>query len=79
MKLQELILPIEHYRAREGDSFNISMLKHGLKLRGLDFGPPRPPGRVLTPEEEQEIEAMLQPIFAAEESLGEEMLIAEAD
>jgi 4-hydroxy-tetrahydrodipicolinate synthase len=26
MQLQELILPIEHYRAREGDSFNISML-----------------------------------------------------
>jgi len=76
MKLQELILPIEHYRARAGDSFNISMLKHGLKLTGLDFGPPRPPGRVLTSEEEQEIEAILEPIFAAEKKLGEEMLIA---
>ena len=77
MRLQELILPIEHYRAREGDSFNITMLKHGLKLTGLDFGPPRPPGRILTREEESEIEELLQPIFAAEKKLGEEMLIAE--
>lgn len=76
MQLQELILPIEHYRARERDSFNISMLKHGLKLRGLDFGPPRPPGRVLTSTEEREIEETLKPIFDAEDSLGEEMLIA---
>ena len=76
MKLQEMILPIEHYRAREGDSFNITMLKHGLKLTGLDFGPPRPPGRILTAEEEQEIEELLEPIFEAENKLGEEMLIA---
>jgi len=76
MKLQEFILPIEHYRAREGDSFNISMLKHGLRLTGLDFGPPRPPGRVLTSQEESEIEELLQPIFEAEKKLGEEMQIA---
>lgn len=76
MRLQELILPIENFRARGGDSFNISMLKHGLKLKGLDFGPPRPPGRVLTAEEEGEIEAMLQPIFAAEAKLAEEMQTA---
>ena len=76
MQLQELILPIEHYRARKGDSYNISMLKHGLKLTGLDFGPPRPPGRILTAEEEKEIEEMLEPILEAEQKLGEEMLIA---
>lgn len=76
MKLQEMILPIEHYRAREGDSFNITMLKHGLKLTGLDFGPPRPPGRILTAEEEQEIEELLAPVFEAEKKLGEEMLTA---
>lgn len=76
MRLQELILPIEHYRARAGDSFNINMLKHGLKLQGLDFGPPRPPGRVLTSAEEKEIEEMLEPIFEAEDSLGKEILIA---
>lgn len=76
MRIQELILPIENFRARDADSFNISMLKHGLKLLGLDFGPPRPPGRVLTSSEEQEIEAMLAPICSAEKSLSEEMHIA---
>ncbi|MDB4637928.1 MAG: dihydrodipicolinate synthase family protein [Planctomycetaceae bacterium] len=76
MKFQELILPIEHYRARAGDSYNITMLKHGLKLTGLDFGPPRSPGRILTAAEETEIEELLEPIFAAEKKLGEEMLIA---
>lgn len=76
MRLQELILPIENFRARDGDSFNISMLKHGLKLKGLDFGPPRPPGRTLTSQEEREIAEMLEPIFEAETRLSSEMLIA---
>lgn len=76
MRIQELILPIENFRARDGDSFNISMLKHGLKLLGLDFGPPRPPGRVLEASEEREIETMLAPILEAEKSLSEEMHIA---
>lgn len=76
MRLQQLILPIENYRARAGDSFNISMLKHGLALKGLDFGPPRPPGRRLTAAEQSEIETLLQPIFAAEEALSQEMHIA---
>lgn len=76
MRIQELILPIENYRAREGDSFNISMLKHGLKRTGFDFGPPRPPGRTLTSKEEAEIDALLEPILAAEQRLSSEMLIA---
>src|SRR5205814_1707923 len=51
MRLQQLILPIEDFRAREGDSFNISMLKHALKMVGHDFGPPRAPQRQLTAQD----------------------------
>ena len=39
MRIQQLILPIEDYRARAGDSFNISMLKYAITLKGADFGP----------------------------------------
>ena len=73
MRLQKLILPIEDYRARNGDSYNISMLKHGLALLGRDFGPPRPPMRQLTSQEQSEIEAMLQPILVAERELQGEL------
>lgn len=66
LRLQELILPIENYRAREGDSFNISMLKHAVTHTGLDFGPPRPPQRSLTDEQRTEIDELLEPILAAE-------------
>lgn len=72
MRYQELILPIEDFRARQGDSFNISMLKHALAITGLDFGPPRPPQRQLTAAERSEIEKVLQPILAAEAELAEE-------
>lgn len=73
MRLQELILPIEDYRARAADSYNISMLKHGIKLLGHDFGPPRPPQRQLVDEETTEIEQMLEPILAAEAQMRNEL------
>jgi 4-hydroxy-tetrahydrodipicolinate synthase len=70
MRLQEIILPIENYRARQGDSYNISMLKHGMNVLGHDFGPPRPPQRRLTSEEKTEIETLLEPIIEEERNLG---------
>jgi 4-hydroxy-tetrahydrodipicolinate synthase len=73
MRLQQLILPIEDYRAREGDSYNISMLKHALKVTGLDFGPARAPQRRLTAAEEAEIEQLLQPILTAEAACTQEL------
>lgn len=72
MRLQELILPIENFRARQGESYNVSMLKHGMKVLGHDFGPPRPPLRRLTPEEAREIAEMLEPILAAEAQMQRE-------
>ena len=71
MRYQQLILPIEDYRARQADSFNISMLKHALACVGRDFGPPRPPQRQLTATEKIEIETLLKPILAAEAELAE--------
>ncbi len=73
MRLQQLILPIEDYRARSGDSYNISMLKHAMLLLDQDFGPARPPQRQLTDDERSEIDAMMQPILAAEEEIRSEL------
>ncbi|MGH7128464.1 MAG: dihydrodipicolinate synthase family protein, partial [Planctomycetaceae bacterium] len=69
MRLQEIILPIEDYRARKADSYNIGMLKHAMTVLGQDFGPPRPPQRRLTDAERREIEGLLGPILEAEEQM----------
>lgn len=74
MRLQQLILPIEDYRARAGDSYNISMLKHAMTLLDEDFGPPRPPQRELTDSERAEINQTMKPILAAERELSEELV-----
>lgn len=73
MRLQQMILPIEDYRARSGDSYNISMLKFAMTLVGKHFGPPRPPMRQLTAAEEKEIAALMEPILAAERELQGEL------
>jgi 4-hydroxy-tetrahydrodipicolinate synthase len=70
MRRLALIRPIEDYRDRAGDSYNISMLKSALRLTGHDFGPPRPPQRRITPAEEAEIRLLLEPILAAEAELA---------
>jgi 4-hydroxy-tetrahydrodipicolinate synthase len=69
MRYQQLLLPIEDYRAREGDSYNISMLKHAMTVLGENFGPPRPPQRRLTSAEEREITEMMGPIVEEEARL----------
>lgn len=66
LRLQEILLPIEDYRARAGDSYNISMLKGAMKVLGQDFGPPRPPQRQLSAEEQAEIESLIRPLLAIE-------------
>jgi 4-hydroxy-tetrahydrodipicolinate synthase len=70
MESLRILRPIEDYRARSGDSYNISMLKAALRLIGRDFGPPRPPQRTLVAAEEAEIRALLGPILAAEADLA---------
>jgi len=76
MELQQQILPVEDYRAKEGDSFNISMLKHALKVIGMDFGSPRAPQRQLTANEQAEIEQLIQPVIRAEQEIRQEMVTA---
>lgn len=73
MKYQQQLLPIEDYREREGDSFNISMLKHAMVSLNQDFGLPRPPQRQLTDAERSEIDALIRPIISAEEELTSEL------
>jgi 4-hydroxy-tetrahydrodipicolinate synthase len=70
MRLLDVLRPIEDYRSRAGGSYNISFLKYALQATGLNFGPPRPPGRRLTSAEQQEIDLLLKPIWAAEEELA---------
>ena len=65
-----VLRPIEDYRARSGDSYNISLLKAALRLTGRDFGPPRPPQRAVGDAAEAEIRALLAPILAAEADLA---------
>ena len=72
MRWQKLILPIEDFRAREGDSYNISMLKYAMRRLGADFGPPRAPQRQLSTPERGAIDDLLAPILAAERELQEE-------
>jgi 4-hydroxy-tetrahydrodipicolinate synthase len=70
MENLRILRPIEDYRGRAGDSYNISMLKAALRLTGRDFGPPRPPQRRLSAAEEAEIRALIAPILAAEAELA---------
>jgi 4-hydroxy-tetrahydrodipicolinate synthase len=67
---QRILLPIEHYRARAGNSYNISFLKYAVRRTGLDFGQPRPPQRRLTAAEQREIDELLEKILAAESELA---------
>jgi 4-hydroxy-tetrahydrodipicolinate synthase len=73
MRFQQMLLPIEDYRARRGDSYNISMLKHAMTLLDKDFGPPRAPMRQLSAGERAEIESLMQPVLAAEREMCGEL------
>lgn len=68
-ELLAVLRPIEEYRARAGNSYNVSFLKSAIRHLGLDFGEPRPPYRRLTTDEHADIEALLRPILDAEDSL----------
>jgi 4-hydroxy-tetrahydrodipicolinate synthase len=76
MRLQQLILPIEDYRARCGSSYNISFLKYAIQLTGLNFGEPRPPQRQLTDAERAEIDALVPPILEAESLLSNQPAVS---
>ncbi|MED5402149.1 MAG: dihydrodipicolinate synthase family protein [Planctomycetota bacterium] len=74
LRLQEVLLPIEDYRARAGDSYNVSMLKHAMTLVGAEFGPPRAPQRQLTDAERAEIDQLMAPILEIESQMQSELV-----
>jgi 4-hydroxy-tetrahydrodipicolinate synthase len=73
LELQKILLPIEDYRARAGDSYNVSMLKHAMRVLGQDFGEARPPQRRLSESEKAEIAALVEPILRVEKALAREV------
>ena len=74
LRLQQVLLPIEDYRARAGDSYNVSMLKYAMKLVGAEFGPPRAPQRQLTDAECAEIDDLMGPILEIEAGMRSELV-----
>jgi 4-hydroxy-tetrahydrodipicolinate synthase len=70
METLKLIRPLEDFRAREADSFNVSALKGAMKASGHDFGPPRAPQRALTAAEEGELGAIVTVLRKAEDSIA---------
>ena len=74
LRLQQVLLPIEDYRARAGDSYNVSMLKYAMTLIGADFGPPRAPQRQLTDAERAEIDDLMGPILEIEAGMRSELV-----
>lgn len=64
-----LLRPLEDFRAREGDSYNITGLKGAMKRLGMDFGPARAPHRSLTPEEEVELDGIVAALHVTERDL----------
>ncbi len=72
MRWQQMILPIEDFRAREGDSYNIAMLKCAMEIVGTPFGTARPPQRRISETDRRQIEELLAPILRAEAELADE-------
>lgn len=70
MRWLEPLRPIEDYRARDADSFNISAIKFAVSQQGLDCGPCRPPQRRLTPTEQEEIRSLAATLLARERTLA---------
>jgi 4-hydroxy-tetrahydrodipicolinate synthase len=66
---QRIILPIEEFRARDANSYNVSFLKYAMRHAGFEYGQPRPPYRRLTPAEMAEIDSLIRPILTAEAEL----------
>ncbi|MEX1231045.1 MAG: dihydrodipicolinate synthase family protein [Planctomycetaceae bacterium] len=72
LRLQELILPLEDFRAKAGESFNISMLKYAMNALGMNFGEVRPPQRRLTAEDKREVEALAKGLLEVETEIARE-------
>ncbi|MEX0727710.1 MAG: dihydrodipicolinate synthase family protein [Planctomycetaceae bacterium] len=72
LRLQELILPLEDFRAKSGESFNISMLKYSMNALGMSFGEVRPPQRRLSAEDKREVETLAKVLLEVETEIARE-------
>lgn len=72
LRLQELILPLEDFRAKAGESFNISMLKYSMNALGMNFGEVRPPQRRLSAEDKREVETLAKVLLEVETEIARE-------
>ena len=63
MQTLGVLRPLEDYRAKDGESFNIAAVKYAVSLRGQDFGPCRAPQRRLTPAEQDELQRIVEPLL----------------
>lgn len=69
-RLLALLRPLEDFRARDADSYNIAAIKFAASLTGIDFGPCRPPQRRLTANEQSEIRNLVEPLLEAEKAIS---------
>jgi 4-hydroxy-tetrahydrodipicolinate synthase len=70
MKMLAVLRPLEDYRGKDGESFNISAIKYAVSLCGYDFGPCRPPQRRLTTQDQSEIRQIVEVLLDAEKKFG---------
>ena len=72
LRLQKLIMPLEDFRAKAGESFNISMLKYAMNAAGMNFGEVRPPQRRLSAEDKRDVETLAKVLLEAENEIARE-------
>lgn len=66
MRLREAFCGMEDFRAEGATSYNIAALKHAMRRLGAEFGPARPPMRLLTTAEEQRVDRLAEALLAFE-------------
>lgn len=62
MRLLDRIRPLEDFRARHGDAYNIAAVKAAMNLLGWNFGPVRPPQPRLPAADLAELEKIVRAI-----------------
>jgi 4-hydroxy-tetrahydrodipicolinate synthase len=67
--LLDSLRPLEEFRARAGDSFNIGAIKWAMRSRGHEYGPARPPQRALNASEQAEVTALVTVLLEAEQAI----------
>ena len=69
-KLLAALRPLEDFRAKDADSFNISAIKYAVSLCGTEFGPCRPPQRRLAAEEQAAIQRIVETLLQSEKQIS---------